>query len=191
MLLWAFAIRSILVLILIIPPSEQAVGNIVRRVLKTIRETIKEDLNDASEFTINDNDEFGSDQDDEENSTEEEEHDDGEDETTRRRQPTESSSMFNLLRLVDQPAPEVDYTKRNYNILLLVIRIGLDFCMFLFASICHNIVPLYCPLNEMLGLVTLRLKPILIQVIQEEVMAELEVIYKGVSDQALEHIHSE
>ncbi|RUS28302.1 translation initiation factor eIF-2B beta subunit [Jimgerdemannia flammicorona] len=128
-------------------PREQAVGNIVRRVLKIIRETIREtDLSEDVEYAPaaaeeDSNDEFGFDEDDAEVipavPKETRDNNGDNDETTRRRQLTESSSVFNLLG--DQSAAtEVDYTK----------------------------------------------------LIQEEIMSDLEVIYKGISDQALDHIHS-
>lgn len=125
---------------------ELAVGNIVRRVLKIIREVARGELSHANEENTNDTEEF-SDQDADFSSEDEK--------PTKNNVPVTEhlflaqSSMFNLLS--DGPVSKngSDDIKNTYN-----------------------------------------LKPLIIQEINEEIIADLESVYKGIADQATDFIHA-
>ncbi|KAI8067643.1 uncharacterized protein B0P05DRAFT_552385 [Gilbertella persicaria] len=130
-------------------PKELAVGNIVRRALKIIREVARGELHDTQQ-------EFEPEEDEEEG---EEESEEGEEEETtvpqqrpqimvNDRHLLKQSSMFNLLS--DGPVKKHDSTPQN----------------------------------------TYNLKPLIIQEINEEIIADLESVYKGIADQATDFIHA-
>ncbi|KAI8149260.1 hypothetical protein BJV82DRAFT_587307 [Fennellomyces sp. T-0311] len=136
-------------------PKELAVGNIVRRVLKVIREVVRGELDDMM-----DNDEYD----------DEDSYSDGIDDdspppsknlsttssqigsVSERPQLTVQSSMFRLLADVSPATPDDSSDtpeKKTYN-----------------------------------------LKPVIIQEINEEIIADLETVYKGIADQAIDYIHA-
>ncbi|KAG2178078.1 hypothetical protein INT43_003331 [Umbelopsis isabellina] len=141
-------------------PKELAVGNIVRRVLKIIREVVRGELETddiMNSGTSEDSDGFSQDSEDDADSdrefksilaqdTEDTDHTPRPEIPQRPKLQTESS-MFNLL--VDKNSEDIDYSAKSYN-----------------------------------------MKPLIIQEINEEIIADLETVYKGIADQALEHIHA-
>lgn len=143
--------------------TELAVGNIVRRVLKIIKEVVRGELetDDIMNSGSSEESDDGFSDDDEEDNEEDSDRefksilaqdtDENADHTNdavpaRPKLKTESS-MFNLL--VDQHSDNVDYSAKSYG-----------------------------------------MKPLIIQEINEEIIADLETVYKGIADQALEHIHA-
>jgi translation initiation factor eIF-2B subunit beta len=143
--------------------TELAVGNIVRRVLKIIKEVVRGELetDDIMNSGSSEESDDGFSDDDEEVNEEDSDRefksilaqdtDENADHTNeafpaRPKLQTESS-MFNLL--VDQHSDNVDYSAKSYG-----------------------------------------MKPLIIQEINEEIIADLETVYKGIADQALEHIHA-
>lgn len=128
-------------------------GNIVRRVLKVIREVARGELEVNHE-----KDEYGF-----EEEEEEEEEDDSPPASARNLSSTTSSvtgertpttpysSMFRLLADVsrDDNSSDTHEKKTSYN-----------------------------------------LKPIIIQEINEEIIADLDMVYKGIADQAVDYIHA-
>jgi translation initiation factor eIF-2B subunit beta len=138
------------------------VGNIVRRVLKVIKEVVRGELetddmltsgtSEESDDGFSDKDEEdGDDSDREFKSILAQDTHENADHTTDAMPPRPKlqteSSMFNLL--VDQHSEAVDYSAKSYG-----------------------------------------MKPLIIQEINEEIIADLETVYKGIADQALEHIHA-
>ncbi|KAI9030797.1 hypothetical protein CLU79DRAFT_731532 [Phycomyces nitens] len=129
-------------------PKELAVGNIVRRVLKVIREVAQGELEDGVADV---------DEDDSEGYTSEEE-----DVALKGKLQSSTSSIVSSLnerpplitqssmfRLLADVGPKSDEKKGNYN-----------------------------------------LKPLIIQEINEEIIADLESVYKGIADQAVDYIHA-
>jgi translation initiation factor eIF-2B subunit beta len=140
--------------------TELAVGNIVRRVLKIIREVVRGELETddiMNSGTSEESDGFSQDSEDDADSDREfksilAQDTEDTDHTPRSEVPQRpklhaESSMFNLL--VDQNSEDVDYSAKSYG-----------------------------------------MKPLIIQEINEEIIADLETVYKGIADQALEHIHA-
>ncbi|KAI8885995.1 nagb/rpia/CoA transferase-like protein [Backusella circina FSU 941] len=143
-------------------PNELAVGNIVKRVLKVIREVTRGELEtegkrggEAIEH------EYSSFEDDEEEEEEEEEEEFMKSSTNssvagnRPQLPTQTS-MFGLL--ADVSIMSIREQKREE--------------------------------NEKKMRDTFNLKPLIIQEITEEIIADLDTIYKGIADQALDFIHA-
>ncbi|CAO3664168.1 unnamed protein product [Umbelopsis vinacea] len=141
-------------------PKELAVGNIVRRVLKIIREVVRGELETddiRNGGTSEESDGFSEDSEEEEDSDREfksilaqdteDATEDATDGVPMRPKLQTESSMFNLL--VEQHSEAVDYSAKSYG-----------------------------------------MKPLIIQEINEEIIADLETVYKGIADQALEHIHA-
>ncbi|KAG1527532.1 hypothetical protein G6F46_002793 [Rhizopus delemar] len=146
-------------------PNELAVGNIVKRVLKVIREVSRGDLStdgrdDRATATPDDSsfDEEDIEDDDEEEEKEEEEEEEEEKEEEKRKRPALSTqtSMFRLL--TDMSTLTVKEKKREE--------------------------------NEKRIRDTYHLKPLIIQEITEEIIADLDTVYKGIADQALDFIHA-
>lgn len=144
---------------------ELAVGNIVKRVLKVIREVSRGDLStdgrdDRATATPDDSsfDEEDIEDDDEEEEKEEEEEEEEEKEEEKRKRPALSTqtSMFRLL--TDMSTLTVKEKKREE--------------------------------NEKRIRDTYHLKPLIIQEITEEIIADLDTVYKGIADQALDFIHA-
>ncbi|KAI9495259.1 hypothetical protein BDB00DRAFT_882538 [Zychaea mexicana] len=141
-------------------PKELAVGNIVRRVLKVIREVVRGELDDMMD---DDNDEYDEDDsysDDGDNNNDSSPPPSKNLSTTssqigsvsERPQLTVQSSMFRLLADVSPATPDDSSDtpeKKAYT-----------------------------------------LKPIIIQEINEEIIADLETVYKGIADQAIDYIHA-
>ncbi|KAG2227197.1 hypothetical protein INT45_008441 [Circinella minor] len=137
-------------------PKELAVGNIVRRVLKIIREVVRGELDDMM-----DNDDYDDDNDSNTYSEDESSPPPSKNLSTtssqigsisERPQLTVESSMFRLLADVSPATPDDSSDtpeKKSYN-----------------------------------------LKPIIIQEINEEIIADLETVYKGIADQAVDYIHA-
>ncbi|KAG1400672.1 hypothetical protein G6F60_006889 [Rhizopus arrhizus] len=141
-------------------PNELAVGNIVKRVLKVIREVSRGDLStdgrdDRATATPDD---FSFDEEDIEDDDEEEEKEEEEEEEEKRKRPELSTqtSMFRLL--TDMSTLTVKEKKREE--------------------------------NEKRIRDTYHLKPLIIQEITEEIIADLDTVYKGIADQALDFIHA-
>jgi len=144
-------------------PKELAVGNIVRRVLKIIKEVVRGELETddiMNSGSSEESDDGFSDDDEEDNEKDsdrefksilaqdtDENADHTNDAIPARPKLQTESSMFNLL--VDQHSDNVDYSAKSYG-----------------------------------------MKPLIIQEINEEIIADLETVYKGIADQALEHIHA-
>ncbi|KAI8390169.1 hypothetical protein BD560DRAFT_380125 [Blakeslea trispora] len=138
-------------------PKELAVGNIVRRVLKIIREVARGELNDTANNNFDDDEEEEEEEDEED---EEEEEDSTANQTKSvfahqkasvmndKHRLLKQSSMFNLLS--DGPGKRHETTPQN----------------------------------------TYNLKPLIIQEINEEIIADLESVYKGIADQATDFIHA-
>jgi translation initiation factor eIF-2B subunit beta len=154
---------------MIVSILELAVGNIVKRVLKVIREVSRGELETEGkrgrETTEHD---YSSFEDDEEEDEEEDEDEEEEDEGdvlkssknssvagNRPQLPTQTS-MFGLL--ADVSMMSVKEQKREE--------------------------------NEKKIKDTFNLKPLIIQEITEEIIADLDTIYKGIADQALDFIHA-
>lgn len=126
---------------------ELAVGNIVRRVLKIIREVARGELSQANEENTRNTEEYSEDDDEEEEFSSEEKNIKV-NSTLVERSFLSQSSMFNLLS--DGPVVKSsDEIKNTYN-----------------------------------------LKPLIIQEINEEIIADLESVYKGIADQATDFIHA-
>ncbi|KAI7848592.1 hypothetical protein BDC45DRAFT_449949 [Circinella umbellata] len=137
-------------------PKELAVGNIVRRVLKIIREVVRGELDDMM-----DNDDYDDDNDSNTYSEDESSPPPSKNlsatssqigSISERPQLTVESSMFRLLADVSPATPDDSSDtpeKKSYN-----------------------------------------LKPIIIQEINEEIIADLETVYKGIADQAVDYIHA-
>ncbi|KAG0748310.1 hypothetical protein G6F57_006994 [Rhizopus arrhizus] len=141
-------------------PNELAVGNIVKRVLKVIREVSRGDLStdgrdDRATATPDDS---SFDEEDIEDDDEEEEKEEEEEEEEKRKRPELSTqtSMFRLL--TDMSTLTVKEKKREE--------------------------------NEKRIRDTYHLKPLIIQEITEEIIADLDTVYKGIADQALDFIHA-
>ncbi|KAG1146168.1 hypothetical protein G6F37_003095 [Rhizopus arrhizus] len=144
-------------------PNELAVGNIVKRVLKVIREVSRGDLStdgrdDRATATPDDSsfDEEDIEDDDEEEEKEEEEEEEEEEEKRKRPELSTQTSMFRLL--TDMSTLTVKEKKREE--------------------------------NEKRIRDTYHLKPLIIQEITEEIIADLDTVYKGIADQALDFIHA-
>lgn len=126
---------------------ELAVGNIVRRVLKIIREVARGELSQANEEQTRNTEEY-SEEDDVEEELSSEETNIKVNNTLAEQSFLSQSSMFNLLS--DGPVVKnSDEIKNTYN-----------------------------------------LKPLIIQEINEEIIADLESVYKGIADQATDFIHA-
>lgn len=126
---------------------ELAVGNIVRRVLKIIREVARGELSQANEENTR-NIEEDSEEDNVEEELSSEETNIKVNNTLAEQSFLSQSSMFNLLS--DGPVVKnSDEIKNTYN-----------------------------------------LKPLIIQEINEEIIADLESVYKGIADQATDFIHA-
>lgn len=124
-----------------------AVGNIVRRVLKIIREVARGELSQANEEHTRNTEEYSEEDDVGEELSSEETHIKVNN-TLVEQSFLSQSSMFNLLS--DGPAVKnSDEIKNTYN-----------------------------------------LKPLIIQEINEEIIADLESVYKGIADQATDFIHA-
>ncbi|KAL0088058.1 hypothetical protein J3Q64DRAFT_1723888 [Phycomyces blakesleeanus] len=130
-------------------PKELAVGNIVRRVLKVIREVAQGELETDGVADVDENESEGYTSEDEDVPVK------GKIQSStssivsslNERPPLiTQSSMFRLLADV---GPKSDEKKANYN-----------------------------------------LKPLIIQEINEEIIADLESVYKGIADQAVDYIHA-
>ncbi|KAG1464373.1 hypothetical protein G6F56_005097 [Rhizopus delemar] len=139
-------------------PNELAVGNIVKRVLKVIREVSRGELttdgrDDRSTATPED-----SSLDEETEEEEEEEEEDVIEEQKNKKRPalTTQASMFSLL--TDMSTLTVKEKKREE--------------------------------TEKKIRDTYHLKPLIIQEITEEIIADLDTVYKGIADQALDFIHA-
>lgn len=133
-----------------------AVGNIVRRVLKIIREVARGELSQANKEDTKSSEEYSEDDDENDEKDEDEDEEDISSEETNAKKNRSfadqsflsQSSMFNLLS--DGPVPKShDEIKNTYN-----------------------------------------LKPLIIQEINEEIIADLESVYKGIADQAADFIHA-
>ncbi|CAO3690720.1 hypothetical protein G6F70_000899 [Rhizopus microsporus] len=141
-------------------PNELAVGNIVKRVLKVIREVSRGELKtDDRALTTPEDSSYDEEGDDEEYEEEEviEEQKQSKD-TVGKKRPTliTQTSMFRLL--ADMSNMTVREKKREE--------------------------------NERRIKDTYHLKPLIIQEITEEIIADLDTIYKGIADQALDFIHA-
>ncbi|KAG0170174.1 Translation initiation factor eIF-2B subunit beta [Apophysomyces sp. BC1034] len=141
-------------------PKELAVGNIVRRVLKVIREVARDELETDDMIERENRDDSGDD--DAFSSFEDDEPANAKNLSTtssqvgsvgERQHVTAQSSMFRLLADVsvrnDEPTSEVPEKKSSYN-----------------------------------------LKPLIIQEINEEIIKDLKSVYEGISDQAVDYIHA-
>ncbi|RCH89425.1 Translation initiation factor eIF-2B subunit beta [Rhizopus azygosporus] len=145
-------------------PNELAVGNIVKRVLKVIREVSRGELKtDDRALTTPEDSSYDEEGDDEEYEEEEEEEEVIEEQkqpkdTVGKKRPTltTQTSMFRLL--ADMSNMTVREKKREE--------------------------------NERRIKDTYHLKPLIIQEITEEIIADLDTIYKGIADQALDFIHA-
>ncbi|PHZ15538.1 nagb/rpia/CoA transferase-like protein [Rhizopus microsporus ATCC 52813] len=144
-------------------PNELAVGNIVKRVLKVIREVSRGELKtDDRALTTPEDSSYDEEGDDEEYEEEEEEEVIEEQkqpkDTVGKKRPTltTQTSMFRLL--ADMSNMTVREKKREE--------------------------------NERRIKDTYHLKPLIIQEITEEIIADLDTIYKGIADQALDFIHA-
>ncbi|KAF7729023.1 Translation initiation factor eIF-2B subunit beta [Apophysomyces ossiformis] len=142
-------------------PKELAVGNIVRRVLKVIREVARGELetDDVMDGESREDDTedgaFSSFEDDEPSNAKNLSTTSSQVGSVGERQQlvAQSSSMFRLLADLsvrsDEPTNDVSEKKSSYN-----------------------------------------LKPLIIQEINEEIIEDLKSVYKGISDQALDYIHA-
>ncbi|CEG74088.1 hypothetical protein RMATCC62417_09355 [Rhizopus microsporus] len=143
-------------------PNELAVGNIVKRVLKVIREVSRGELKtDDRALTTPEDSSYDEEGDDEEYEEEEEEVIEEQKQpkdTVGKKRPTltTQTSMFRLL--ADMSNMTVREKKREE--------------------------------NERRIKDTYHLKPLIIQEITEEIIADLDTIYKGIADQALDFIHA-
>ncbi|KAK4510559.1 uncharacterized protein ATC70_004990 [Mucor velutinosus] len=160
-------------------PKELAVGNIVRRVLKIIREVAHGELDhlNSGDMTENDEEDEGDEkdddfeQDDSDFSHEEEEEEEEEPRQTKtniniqlNEHPLLSqSSMFNLLS--DGPNTKHHHHSHHHQ------QSG--------QVSAHHVKK-----------TTYNLKPLIIQEINDEVIADLESVYKGIADQATDFIHA-
>ncbi|KAL9544575.1 hypothetical protein MBANPS3_007555 [Mucor bainieri] len=155
-------------------PKELAVGNIVRRVLKIIREVAHGELDHLNSGDMAEND----DEDDNDEEDDEFDQDDSdyshEEEEPRQSKPNiniqlnehpllSHSSMFNLLS--DGPN-----TKHHHH--------G------------HHQQQNGDASGHLVKKTTYNLKPLIIQEINDEVIADLESVYKGIADQATDFIHA-
>ncbi|KAG1049057.1 hypothetical protein G6F46_010470 [Rhizopus delemar] len=135
-------------------PNELAVGSIVRRVLKVIREVSRGELKTEGRddrATVTPDDSSLDEETDNENDVEEEP-----EKTKKRPVLTTQTSMFTLL--TDMSILTVKEKKREE--------------------------------NEKRIRDTYHLKPLIIQEITEEIIADLDTVYKGIADQALDFIHA-
>ncbi|KAI7863404.1 hypothetical protein BDF14DRAFT_1843945 [Spinellus fusiger] len=155
-------------------PKELAVGNIVRRFLKVIREvkhgeheTRRTEMKTSFSSTtlLGEDEEEGFDEDEEEEDEDEDEEDIGKiskstssassqvgslnDRSPTTTTNTNTNTKSSMFRLLANTGPKKDERKNNAN-----------------------------------------LKPYIIQEINEEIIADLECIYNGIADQAIDHIHA-
>ena len=152
-------------------PKELAVGNIVRRVLKIIREVAHGELDHINKEDMAENDASNQDEEEDDEDYNEEDSDFSQEEEPRQSKANiniqvnefpflSQSSMFNLL----SDGPNTKHHHRHHP---------------------HN--------NESSQQVkknTYNLKPLIIQEINDEVIADLESVYKGIADQATDFIHA-
>jgi translation initiation factor eIF-2B subunit beta len=148
-----------------------AVGNIVRRVLKIIREVAHGELDHLNKEDMAENDASNQDEEEDDEDYNEEDSDFSQEEEPRQSKANiniqvnefpflSQSSMFNLL----SDGPNTKHHHRHHP---------------------HN--------NESSQQVkknTYNLKPLIIQEINDEVIADLESVYKGIADQATDFIHA-
>ncbi|CAO3638322.1 unnamed protein product [Cunninghamella blakesleeana] len=155
-------------------PKELAVGNIVRRVLKVIREVARGELEtDELEGEEDEFDEdFGEDEFDDVEEEEEEENDNK-----------------NLQKLNLNTVNQSSNASSNVGSVVGNDRSALSIqsSMFHLLSDASKIREFG---NEGEKKSIYKLKPLIIQEINEEIIAELESVYKGIADQAIDYIHA-
>lgn len=187
-------------------PKELAVGNIVRRVLKVIREVARGEL-ETDAVDMEDFDESNDDNDDEyDNEYDDDIDDDNATLNSDRGKPTgaaggffqtdsSSPSQQQQQQQHQSRLPTSSNTSSNVGSVTGIERpsLGTQSSMFHLLSDASKL------RNEgNNGSVTdqrqqksiYNLKPLIIQEINEEIIAELESVYKGIADQAIDYIHA-
>lgn len=147
---------------------ELAVGNIVRRVLKIIREVARGELSNAEGNTSNSSEEF-SDEDSEFSSSDEDE------------KKTANKSTASNIR---GPSP----TAASPHSRTLLQQQSSMFNLLSDGSTKHHSGNADHQQHQIKN--TYNLKPLIIQEINEEIIADLESVYKGIADQATDFIHA-
>ncbi|KAI8333061.1 hypothetical protein BC941DRAFT_434989 [Chlamydoabsidia padenii] len=174
-------------------PKELAVGNIVRRVLKVIREVARGEL----ETDAIDMEDFNDDSDDDEDDDEDED-DMDDDATLERSKPTGAAGDFfqtdSPSQLLRPRLPTSSNTSSNVGSVTGIERPSLatQSSMFHLLSDASKLRDegSNSTTTEQPQKSVYNLKPLIIQEINEEIIADLESVYKGIADQAIDYIHA-
>lgn len=135
-------------------PKELAVGNIVRRVLKVIREVARGELETHDMMEEEDQDQSSSDEDDNDN---------------------------------DEPSSVKDISATSSQVGSIGERPQIMMQSSMFRLLAADVPE---DASETPEKKAYTLKPLIIQEINEEIIADLETVYKGIADQAVDYIHA-
>ncbi|CDH53055.1 translation initiation factor eif-2b subunitbeta [Lichtheimia corymbifera JMRC:FSU:9682] len=135
-------------------PKELAVGNIVRRVLKVIREVARGELETHDMMEEDEHDESGSDEDEDDN---------------------------------DEPSSVKDISATSSQVGSIGERPQIMMQSSMFRLLAADVPE---DASETPEKKAYTLKPLIIQEINEEIIADLETVYKGIADQAVDYIHA-